>query len=263
MKPKVGFFEFTGCAGDLLTLVHSEDYLLTVLSAVEVISFRLASSQKRDEMMDIAFVEGSITTTEQEEKLKKIRSECKILVALGTCATFGGVQAMNYGKRDYNRRFRSVYSKNFTIVKPFSSQPLESFVKVDYFIPGCPIDAHLFLFNFPRLLQGLPVELPNYPVCLECKWRENECLLLRNVFCLGPLTRAGCQARCPTNNLPCVGCFGPAPEANRTAWERLLLEKNYPEEVLERKLRIFFGNKIKEGVKNKKRTPRQNERDKD
>ncbi|MEO0098390.1 MAG: cytochrome B [candidate division WOR-3 bacterium] len=249
MKPKVGFFEFTGCAGDLLTIVHSEDYLLEVLKAVEVVSFRLASSQGKregDGLMDIVFIEGSITTTEQEEKLKELRKRSKILVALGTCATFGGVQAMYTGKPNFSKRFRSVYNKNFKIVEAFESKPLEYFVPVDYFLPGCPISPQLFLFNFPRLLKNLPVELPTYPVCVECKWQENECLLLKDIPCLGPVTRGGCLARCPKDNLPCVGCFGPVPGGNFASWEKNLLEKKYQESQLEKKMRFFFGAKIKE-----------------
>ncbi len=253
LKPKVGFYEFTGCAGDLLTIVHSEDYLLDVLKSIEVCSFRLASSQKKEtnSPLDIAFVEGSITTTEQEEKLKELRAKSKILVALGTCAAFGGVQAMYSGKGSFLKRFRSVYDKGFKIVQAFESKPLDAFVKVDYFIPGCPISARLFLFNLPRLLANLPVELPNYPVCVECKWRENECLLLQDIPCLGPVTRGGCEARCPKDNLPCVGCFGPVPGGNVLSWEKNLLEKKWTASQLEKKMRFFFGTKIKE-VKRRK-----------
>ena len=248
-KLKVGFYEFTGCAGDLLTIVHSEDQLLDVLGAAQVVSFRLASSRQNDGAVDIAFVEGSITTTEQEEKLRALRARSTVLVALGTCAAFGGVQAMYTGSDSFAERFASVYPKNFTIVKAKPSKPLASFVAVDYFIPGCPIDNRLFCFNYTRLLHRLPVQLPNFPVCMECKWRENECLLQKNIPCIGPITRAGCQARCPTNNLPCVGCFGPIEDYNAASWEASLLEKGYSAGVLEKKIRMFFGERSTDVLK--------------
>ncbi len=253
-KLKVGFYEFTGCAGDLLTLVHSEDQLLDILTAAEVVSFRLASSQANDALVDIAFIEGSITTTEQEEKLRQIRKKSRVVVALGTCAAFGGVQAMYAGNDNYPERFAAIYPKNFSIVKAVASKPLSGYVPVDYFIPGCPIDARLFCYNYTRLLRNLPVQLPNFPVCMECKWRENECLLLKNIPCIGPITRAGCQARCPTNNLPCVGCFGPIEDFNAASWEKNLLEKGFAPGMLEKKIRMFFGARSIEVLKQIKGT---------
>mgnify|MGYP000243218468 CR=1 FL=1 len=243
-KKKVGFYEFTGCAGDLLTIVHNEDYLLKVWNSAEIVSFRLASSQRSENTpLDLAFVEGSITAEEQVEELKKIREKSKILVALGTCAAFGGLQAMYSHKKDFLTRFNSVYPQKFNILKPLDSKPLEAYVKVDYYIPGCPIDFKVFLYNYTRLLNDIPGELPSYPVCLECKWRENDCLLLKKIPCLGPLTRAGCEARCPTNNLPCVGCFGPYEDANISSWLKIFQENNIPLKELEKKIRLFWGVK--------------------
>lgn len=241
-KPRVGFYEFTGCAGDFLTLVHAEDYLVPALGAVELAAFRLASSRKQEGPLDIVFIEGSVTTTEHVEQLRELRARATTLVALGTCATLGGVQAMYTGADDYDRRFRSVYPESFSIVEPFASKPLSAVVKVDYAIPGCPIDPRLFLFNYMRLVQGLPVALPEFPVCPECKWRENECLLLKKIPCLGPITRAGCNARCPSHNLPCVGCFGPIEDHNAASWETTLLAAHFTEADLEKKIRIFFGS---------------------
>lgn len=246
-KLKVGFYEFTGCAGDLLTIIHNEDYLLKIWNSIEIISFRLATSKRNEKTnLDVAFIEGSITAEEQIEELKKIREKSKILVALGTCASFGGLQSMYSHQGDFSSRLNSIYPHKFTILKPVESKPLENYVKVDYFIPGCPIDFKLFLFNFTRLLRNLPVELPSYPVCLECKWLENDCLLLKKMPCLGPLTRAGCQARCPTNNLPCVGCFGPYEDLNLSSWLKIFQENNIPFKELEKKVRLFWGVKAKE-----------------
>ena len=62
-KPKVGFFGFTGCEGCQLQIANKEETLGDLLGSIEVMNFRLISSDKHDDY-DIAFVEGSITTEE-------------------------------------------------------------------------------------------------------------------------------------------------------------------------------------------------------
>jgi sulfhydrogenase subunit delta len=152
---------------------------------------------------------------------------------------------MENEKNTWAARFKKVYgTKPPTITKPFESKPVDAFIPVDYYLPGCPIDANQFLYNFARILRGLPIDIPKTPVCLECKWRENECLLLKNIMCLGPVTATGCNARCPSHNLPCVGCFGPADEGNLTSEFNLLKEKGFTFPEIERKLRMFGGVKF-------------------
>lgn len=249
-RPKVGFYNFSGCAGCLLTILNCEDTLLDIFNGGEVVSFLMAKSDNTEKELDIAFLDGSITTNEQEEFLIDIRARTKKIVCLGICSSYGGVQAMEYGKNTWQKRFKKVYgTKPFEVVKAFESRPVDAFVKVDYYLPGCPIDAEQFLYNYARLLRGLPVDAPKTPVCLECKWRENECLLLKNIMCLGPVTASGCKARCPSVNLPCVGCFGPADEGNLTSEFNLLKEKKYTFTEIERKLRLFGGVKFVKNFK--------------
>ncbi|MEO0094256.1 MAG: NADH:ubiquinone oxidoreductase [candidate division WOR-3 bacterium] len=246
-KPLVGFYNFSGCSGCLLTILNCEDDLLDIFAAGEVVSFLMANRGNIEKNLDIAFIDGSVTTKDQQEFLLDLRSRTKKLVALGTCACYGGLQAMETGKSSFASRYQRVYGKTGpTIVQAFESKPLDAFVKVDYYQPGCPIDGKQFLFTYSRLVRDLPADPPlaKVPVCTECKWRENECLLLKDKLCLGPITAAGCNARCPSNNTGCVGCFGPADEQNLTSEINLLKSKKFPLETIERKLRIFGGTRF-------------------
>ena len=244
-KLKVGVYGFTGCAGDQLTIVHSEDELLDFFRSVDVCSFSMAQRNNREEQLDIALIEGSITTEEQKEKLKEIASRSRMIVAIGICACAGGIQSMKTGEGGWEARFKKVYGDNPpAIVKAFESRPIDDFVKVDYYIPGCPIDKDQFLRAVSRLIHGNPPELYRFPVCMECKWRENECLLLKGIPCVGPLTAAGCRAACPSHNLPCVGCWGLYEESNMSAEHHLLLEKGFDIDEIKRRMRSFSGTKI-------------------
>ena len=110
-KPRVAFFDFASCEGDQLQIVNLEEDLLKVVGAVDIVSFREAMKGHSDNY-DIAFVEGSITRRSDEPRLKEIRKNAKILVALGACATIGGVNLLkNFQEQESVRKF--VYGDKF------------------------------------------------------------------------------------------------------------------------------------------------------
>ena len=145
------------------------------------------------------------------QRLREIRKKAKIIVALGACATIGGVNKIRnqwppeevkkevYGDADIN---------NNKFFDAFKTKAIDEVVKVDYYIHGCPIDRDEFKHVVTSLVLGKKPDIPNYPVCVECKKNENICLFEKGQFCLGPITRAGCGAICPTNGSPCDGCRG-------------------------------------------------------
>lgn len=244
-KIKIGIFELTGCAGDALLILDCEPQLIDIFQAADIEAFLMAKSDNHHGPVDVALIEGSVTTEEEKEELLAIRQRAGIVIAIGNCACEGGIQAALTAAGTWPKEFQEVYKDlKHTNVHPIPSQPLDAFIKVDYYLPGCPIGQEQFLTTFTRLLAGLPPELYRFPVCMECKWRENDCLLNKNLACLGPLTKAGCGAVCPSHNLPCVGCWGPAEEANRSAEFHLLLEKGFDVETLRRKMAIYSGTTI-------------------
>lgn len=244
-KLKIGIFELTGCAGDALLILDCESQLVDIFQAADIAAFLMAKSDNSHGPVDIALVEGSVTTEEEKEELLAIRQRAGIVIAIGNCACEGGIQAALTASGNWSKEFKQIYKDlKHTNIKPIPSQPIDAIIKVDYYLPGCPIGQEQFLTTFTRLLAGHPPELYRFPVCMECKWRENDCLLNKNIACLGPLTKAGCGAVCPSHNLPCVGCWGPAEEANRSAEFKLLLEKGFDLESIQRKMAIYSGTTI-------------------
>jgi coenzyme F420-reducing hydrogenase gamma subunit len=212
-KPKIAFFDFTSCEGCQLTVVDLLQTRLGLLDIVEIVQFREGMSEQGEDYA-VAFIEGSCTRQSDEERLRKIRAQAKMVVALGACAHLGGVNAMkDHWTIDNVQTY--VYGKNGrNAYESYPARPISAVIQVDAVIPGCPIDRYEFLRIVQQILQGRGPKLPDYPLCVECKLAENACLNKLGKPCLGPITRAGCGAICTSYGDGCEGCRGWAPEAN-------------------------------------------------
>jgi len=237
-RPKVAFFEFSSCEGCQLQIINNESTLLDFLSLVEVVNFREVMTEKSDNY-EIAFVEGSITRNDEAERLKKIRKNAKVLVALGSCACFGGVNQLKNRFENLDWVKKQVYGKHPIDTAPVKA--LEDVVNVDLRIYGCPIKKEEVEKIVLHIALGKSVVIPKYPVCMECKANENICLFDLGELCLGPVTRAGCDSWCPSNNAGCWGCRGPAEDANVKHMKEIMKEKGFSGKSIMERLDCFGG----------------------
>lgn len=238
-KPKIAFFDFTGCEGCQLTVIDALQTNLELLETVEIVQFREAMSEKA-EGYQIAFLEGSCTRPTDEVRLKAIRAKARIVVALGACAHLGGVNAVR-NRLGLSRVKRYVYGQMGDSLESDRVRPIGAVVRVDAVIPGCPVDREEFIRAVKALLQGRPPAIPEYPLCVECKRQENACLFTMGRPCLGPIIRAGCGAVCPTFGVGCEGCRGMIPEANLPSLKAVLAEHGFKEAEAEERLRLFLS----------------------
>lgn len=214
MPPRLGVFKFASCDGCQLSLLDCEDELLALAEQVEVAYFLEATRQPLVGEFDLALVEGSISSPEQLEQIHDIRQRSRFLVAIGACATAGGIQALRNGA-DVAEFLRLVYARPDYIQTLATSTPLAAHVQVDYELRGCPISKHQLLDTVTALLVGRRPRQPNHSVCLECKRAGWVCVMVAHgTHCLGPITQAGCGALCPGFDRGCYGCFGPAGSPN-------------------------------------------------
>lgn len=239
-KPKVAIFDFTGCEGCELSQLNFEDQLLDILAQVDIVEWREAMDDRADEY-DIAFVEGALSTPDCIKRIHDIRRRSKVLVALGSCAVDGGVNAIkNLHPIEEVREI--VYGEDQYLFPTLPALPLSAVVKVDHNVRGCPMTQIEFLKLFTALVMGKkPIE-PDQAVCVECKLNENECVYAKGMICLGPVTRAGCNSQCTNFGQYCIGCRGLVSEPNLQgmaetlashglamdeAWKRLQLYNAY------------------------------------
>jgi len=213
-RPTVAVYKFSSCDGCQLQLLNMEDELLDLAEAVDIAYFLEATSEMRPGPYDIAIVEGSVTTQHEIERIKEVRQDARLLIALGTCATSGGIQALR-NKVDANEFARVVYPHPEYLSYLATATSIADHVNVDMELWGCPVNKGQVLEVISALLQKRRPNLPTYSVCMECKRRNTICVLVADgTPCLGPVTQAGCGAVCPTSGRGCYGCFGPCAQAN-------------------------------------------------
>jgi len=240
-RPRLAVFKFSSCDGCQLGLLNLEDDLLSLVGEVEIAYFLEARSQILPGPYDVALVEGSITTAEDEKRIQEVRQESKYLITIGACATAGGIQALR-NWQDVAEFTRTVYATPAYIHTLAQSTPISFHVGVDFEVNGCPINKQQILEVITALLVGRPPHLPGHSVCMDCKRRGTVCVMVaQGLPCLGPLTVTGCGAICPAYNRGCYGCFGPLEAPNSDSWGAQVLKEGTQRADLVRLLRGFTG----------------------
>ncbi len=210
-KPKIAIYDFTDCEGCQVKIVSLREKFLEFEKRVEIVNWRLGQENNQAGPFDICLIEGTPITQAEIDLLKKLRQESKLLIGLGACACLGGIPAiMDKSKRQ--EWYHKIYGQDYQ-PRGIDALPLSAYVKVDYLIHGCPVEEKQLLKLMQDLLAGKQPEYAGYSVCLECKLAGNQCRLLEEKPCLGPITQGGCGAICLSGGSPCYGCFGPRQEA--------------------------------------------------
>jgi sulfhydrogenase subunit delta len=216
-RPTVAVWKFASCDGCQLSLLSAEDELLAIAGEIDIAYFLEATREVKPGPYDVSLVEGSITTAEDAERIRHVRDISTTLITIGACATAGGIQALrNFGDVE---DFRSlVYARPDYVDTLADSTAIAEHVPVDLELRGCPIETSQLVEVINAILAGRKPVTPTHSVCVECKLRGNLCVTVAHgTPCLGPVTQAGCNARCPSFDRGCYGCFGPAESPNTTS----------------------------------------------
>jgi sulfhydrogenase subunit delta len=242
VKPTLAVWKFASCDGCQLSILDCEDELLPLAGEIEIRHFLEAGRTDPDGTYDVSIVEGSVTTAEDLERIRDIRARSRRLVAIGACATAGGIQALrNFA--DVDGFVSLVYASPEYISTLRHSTPSSEHVHVDFELQGCPPNKHQVLELISAFLNERRPAIESYSVCVECKRRGNVCVMVAHgTPCLGPVTHAGCGALCPSYDRGCYGCFGPMETPNADSLGTWLASRGVPERDLVRMYRTFYAN---------------------
>ncbi len=250
---------FAICAGCEVTILDIGEPLVDLLPKLEfvhmpvIMDHKLYGQKGEKKKMeipaaDIGILTGAIRNEENKELAKEMREKCKTLIALGSCACYGGIPALaNQFKVDeiYEKVYRGLKTTDSAATPQTDIPPLtdrvyavDEVVKVDIYIPGCPTSPDIVADALTSLLEGKPFSLPERSVCDDCptkrekkadislrrplesiipldqKLEESRCFMELGFLCLGPVTKSGCGGhaktpRCIQGLMPCRACFGP------------------------------------------------------
>ncbi|MBI2939838.1 MAG: oxidoreductase [Chloroflexi bacterium] len=238
-KPKLAVWKFASCDGCQLTLLDCEDELLAIAGEVEIAYFLEASRAIVKGPYDLSVVEGSISSPEQVEAIRKVRQQSKFLVAMGACASGGGIQSLrNFA--DVKEYMQAVYPTPEYVRTLDKSLPMSAYVPVDLELKGCSPSKAQLLEVISAFLNGRRPNVPTHSVCVDCKRQGIACVIVAlGLPCLGPVTQTGCGVLCPSHRRACYGCFGPMETPNTEslgAWFTLM---GVPSDSLMRLFRTF------------------------
>jgi F420-non-reducing hydrogenase small subunit len=206
-KPQVAFYWCAACGGCEEAVVDLAEDILTVTGAIDIVMWPVALDFKRSDIearpdgsIAVAFVNGAIRTSEQEEMAHLLRRKAQTLIAFGACAQLGGIPGLA-NLWDRETILRLVYDETPSVVNPEKTRPAEAWqdnghqvtlpafrnvvrtldqvVEVDYYLPGCPPTPKLIHDAVLAILGGrLPprgsVLAPDIALCDQCPLRATK-----------------------------------------------------------------------------------------
>jgi len=241
-KPRIAVHKFSSCDGCQLALLNMDESLLLLNEFVDIVHFAEAGPIDADAKVDIAFIEGSVTTPHELERIQAIRANSKYLITIGACATAGGIQALrNYA--NVETWVKDIYASPEYISTLKTSTPISAHVKVDLELWGCPVSSKQVLDVVRVLLRGTTPGIRRDSLCMECKRQGNVCVLVtKQKPCMGPVTQTGCGALCPSAKRDCYACYGASDNPNPDSLSQYFSNIGLSAEQIRR--RFLFINKI-------------------
>ena len=167
-KLKLATVWLDGCSGCHMSFLDIDERILTLAEKVDLVYSPLVDVKEFPEWVDVALVEGAVSSDEDFKKIRHIRAHPKTLVSLGDCAVTGNVPSMR-DQFPLEQVVNRAYIENATLNQQVPSKvvpkllekvrPVHEVVNVDVFVPGCPPSADLIFSVLCELIEGRLPEL--------------------------------------------------------------------------------------------------------
>jgi NAD-reducing hydrogenase small subunit len=167
-KKKLATVWLDGCSGCHMSFLDMDECLIELAGKVDLVYSPLVDAKEFPRDVDIALIEGAVSSEEDLHKINMIRGRTKILVSFGDCAVTANVPAMRNlftVESVYDRAYRETATlepgtPNQIIPRllPYA-RPVHEVVSVDVYIPGCPPSADVIYYALTELLEGRQPEL--------------------------------------------------------------------------------------------------------
>ena len=167
-KPRVAPVWLDGCSGCHMSLLDLDERLLDIFGRADLVYSPLVDVKTYPDDVDVCLVEGAVSSEEDLHKIRMVREKTKTLIAFGDCAVTSNVPGMRnpIGPGPLLDR---AYLENATLNRMVPdqivpkllplSQPVNRFVDVDIFLPGCPPSADIIYTLLDDLLSGRTPEV--------------------------------------------------------------------------------------------------------
>ena len=218
--PRFAVLQLSGCAGCEVSLLNASEWV----QQFDLTFMPLVVSAYDMPEVDVLLISGGVRSDDDLHNLRRAVKLARKVVAVGTCALSGGVA--NLGNRDDVRALFLAQTERHDLPHLLpKSQPVDAFVPIDLYLPGCPPTPELFM---AALLEPDDFSA-SMTVCQECGRKKLKdmkpmhltgfqrgqvlpdiCLINQGYLCVGSSTRGGCRALCTRPGHPCVGCRGPS-----------------------------------------------------
>ncbi|MFZ0294476.1 MAG: hypothetical protein WAL52_12790 [Candidatus Sulfotelmatobacter sp.] len=162
-KPRLATVWLDGCSGCHMSLLDMDERLVELSERFDLVYSPLVDYKQFPAQVDIALVEGSVSSDEDEHKIRLVRANTRILVSLGDCAVTGNVPSMR-NSIPVSELLECVYRGNGLLQPQVPKErlpsllarvrPVHEVVNVDVFVPGCPPSADTIYAVISDLLAG-------------------------------------------------------------------------------------------------------------
>lgn len=168
-KVRVATCSLAGCFGCHMSFLDMDESIIQLIEKIEFDRSPLTDIKEIGQC-DIGLIEGGLCNEDNREVLLEFRQHCTLLVAVGACAINGGVPAMR-NHFSTQECLEESYLNGIGVVDaqiPSDPElpklldkviPIQSAVKIDYFLPGCPPPAEAFLEIIEAIIQQRPPQL--------------------------------------------------------------------------------------------------------